>query len=106
MRLIACSLMALCTATSVCAQTSSERSEPFVSQMPRNDWGEPMYWLEMRSVIGWEKIMPSLAMPPTVQSAKDWQPSPVWTPRIVNFVAARPTSGDQYAICNLPSRLN
>lgn len=46
----------LATGTLV-AQTNQERLEPFVSDLPRNEWGEPMYWLEMRSIVGWEKMM-------------------------------------------------
>lgn len=43
--------------TSSHGQTNGERLEPIVSQLPRNSAGLPMYWLEMHSAIGWEKMM-------------------------------------------------
>ena len=39
------------------AQTNNERIEAFVNELPRNDWGGAMYWFEMKSTIGWEKMM-------------------------------------------------
>jgi hypothetical protein len=39
------------------AQTNSERIETFANELPRNDWGGAMYWVEMESAIGWEKMM-------------------------------------------------
>jgi hypothetical protein len=39
------------------AQGNGERLEPFVSELPRTEWGGAMYWLEMQSIIGWEKMM-------------------------------------------------
>ena len=50
-------ILVLSTATNGWAQTNGEKLEDFVSDMPRNDRGLPMYWLEMRSIIGWEKMM-------------------------------------------------
>ena len=58
MRQIICGMAAaLSVATSVSAETNSERMEAFVNELPRNDWGGAMYWLEMKSVVGWEKMV-------------------------------------------------
>jgi len=57
-RQIICSTVAaLSLATSAYAQTNSERIEAFVNELPRNEWGGAMYWLEMKSIVGWEKMM-------------------------------------------------
>lgn len=44
-------------ATSADAETNGDRIEAFVNELPRNDWGGAMYWLEMQSIVGWEKMM-------------------------------------------------
>lgn len=48
---------AISLASGAWAQTNGERLEAFVNELPRNQWGGAMYWLEMRSLIGWEKMM-------------------------------------------------
>lgn len=54
---IAGTLVLLASATVAGAQSNGERLEPFVSQLPRTEWGGAMYWLEMQSIVGWEKMM-------------------------------------------------
>lgn len=36
---------------------NSRKIDEFVSHLPKNQWGEGMYWLEMNSLVGWEKMM-------------------------------------------------
>lgn len=43
--------------SSVNAQSSSDAVAAFAENLPRNQWGEPMYWLEMHSLVGWERMM-------------------------------------------------
>jgi hypothetical protein len=47
----------LSMATTTNAQNNSDIIKEFVSDLPRNDWGGALYWLEMRSVVGWEKMI-------------------------------------------------
>lgn len=42
---------------SASAQTNGDRIDAFVYELPRSDWGGAIYWLEMKSAIGWEKMM-------------------------------------------------
>lgn len=51
------SILALMAAESAQAQTNGDRLEALVEDMPRNSIGLPMYWLEMTSLIGWEKMI-------------------------------------------------
>jgi hypothetical protein len=39
------------------AQSNGERIEEFVENLPRNSLQLPMYWLEMESVVGWERMI-------------------------------------------------
>lgn len=48
---------ALAVATGADAQTNGDRIAAFANELPRTEWGGAMYWLEMKSVIGWEKMM-------------------------------------------------
>lgn len=48
---------ALAFATGASAQTNGDRIAAFANELPRTEWGGAMYWLEMKSVIGWEKMM-------------------------------------------------
>ena len=58
MRQILCGVAAaLSITTSAYAQTNGERIEAFANELPRTEWGGAMYWLEMNSIIGWEKMM-------------------------------------------------
>ena len=50
-------LTAFSVSTSVSAETNSEKIEEFVNELPRNEWGGAMYWLEMDTILGWEKMM-------------------------------------------------
>jgi hypothetical protein len=52
-----CTIAAFSIATGAWAQTYGEKLEALVTELPRNDWGGAMYWMEMKSVIGWEKMM-------------------------------------------------
>ena len=45
------------TTQPVKADKSSDELEKVVSQLPRGRLGIPMYWFEMESIIGWEKMM-------------------------------------------------
>lgn len=47
----------LAVATGADAQTNGERIAAFANELPRTEWGGAMYWLEMNSLIGWEKMM-------------------------------------------------
>lgn len=49
-------LLALTIGSAVRAQTVDELAE-FVSAMPRGSLGTPAYWMEMKSIIGWEKMI-------------------------------------------------
>lgn len=51
------SILALMVAASAQAQANGDRLEPLVADMPRNSVGLPMYWLEMESAVGWEKMV-------------------------------------------------
>ena len=53
-RVIAVGLMLV---TPVQAQTNGDRLEGFAESLPRNSLQLPMYWFEMESTIGWEKMM-------------------------------------------------
>lgn len=48
---------ALAVATGATAQTNGDRIATFANELPRTEWGGAMYWLEMKSAIGWEKMM-------------------------------------------------
>jgi hypothetical protein len=39
------------------ADETSDKLEKVVSQLPRGSLGMPIYWFEMESMIGWEKMM-------------------------------------------------
>ena len=47
----------LCTTMSATAQTNSDRIAAFTNDLPRTKSGGAMYWLEMKTTIGWEKMM-------------------------------------------------
>lgn len=47
----------LAVTTGANAQTNGDRIAAFANELPRTEWGGAMYWLEMKSVIGWEKMM-------------------------------------------------
>jgi hypothetical protein len=36
---------------------TSDKLERFVTKLPRGSLGIPFYWLEMKSIVGWEKMM-------------------------------------------------
>lgn len=50
-------VVALAVATGADAQTNGDRIAAFANELPRTEWGGAMYWLEMKSVMGWEKMM-------------------------------------------------
>ena len=47
----------LCTTMGANAQTNSDRIAAFVNDLPRTELGGAMYWLEMKTIVGWEKMM-------------------------------------------------
>lgn len=55
--IIVATTVVLGLATSAPAETNNKKIEAFVNELPRNDWGGAMYWLEMKSIIGWEKMV-------------------------------------------------
>lgn len=56
-KIITATFVVLGMATSAPAETNGEKIEAFVNGLPRNEWGGAMYWLEMKSIIGWENMM-------------------------------------------------
>lgn len=49
--------VALLVATSAYAETNGDSVAAFASELPRTEWGGAMYWLEMKTIIGWEKMI-------------------------------------------------
>lgn len=49
--------LALLCAAGAQAETGAERLEQLVPTLPRNSNGLPMYWLEMETLVGWERMM-------------------------------------------------
>ncbi len=56
-KIMAAMIAAIALTTSVQAQSNSEKIEAFISELPRDKWGGAIYWLEMKSTIGWENVM-------------------------------------------------
>jgi hypothetical protein len=51
------SLLSLNMMKSAKANDTSEKLAEFVSTLPRGSLDIPLFWLEMESTIGWEKMM-------------------------------------------------
>ena len=45
------------TPASIHAQGRYNELESIVKNLPRNSLGLPVYWFEMNSLVGWEKVM-------------------------------------------------
>jgi hypothetical protein len=50
-------LLGITTTRPTKADESSDKLEKVVSQLPRGRLGIPIYWFEMKSIMGWEKMM-------------------------------------------------
>jgi len=55
--LILLSLVAINSSQIAMADETSDKLEKMVSKLPRTSLGIPLYWFEMSTVVGWEKMM-------------------------------------------------